>query len=116
MRNQRLTKHLILAVVSFACPIIALSATLAYERIAYADFWHSITPEENFAGAMMAFAEVVQAIVFFMFGCLVGLIFAVLSMCLKGRVLGVGLAALVFNVLPFLLLISLLVGRMASGQ
>jgi hypothetical protein len=56
---------------------------------------------------MAGFAAVVQLIVCSMIGCLVGLIFAVLSIRLQRRVLGAGLAALAFNGLPFLLLASL---------
>ena len=63
----------------------------------------------------MGFGEVVQLIVFLMVGCLAGLIFAVLSLRLQRRVLGMGLAALVFNVLPYLLLMSLWIKGMVRG-
>lgn len=63
----------------------------------------------------MAFAEIVQLILASITGCLIGLIFAVLSMRLQRRVLGVGLAALVFNGVPFLLLISLWIKGMTHG-
>jgi len=64
---------------------------------------------------MMAFAEVVQLIIASMAGCLAGLIFAVLSLRLQRRVLGVGLAAFVFNGVPFLFLIFLWIKGMKSG-
>ena len=115
MKKQRFPKHIIYALISLASPITILFATLAYQSAANSSFWHSITPEESGAGAMMAFAEVAQLIFLSMVGCLLGLIFAVLSIRLQRRVLGVGLAALVFNGLPFLLLASLWIKGMARG-
>ena len=62
----------------------------------------------------MGFAEVVQLIVFTVAGCLVGLVFAVLSIRLRRRVWGMGLAALIFNGLPFLLFLSLWITGMTA--
>jgi uncharacterized membrane protein YbjE (DUF340 family) len=100
MRNQRLSKHVSYAVISLACPIVALLVTLACQSIANASFWRSIITEESAAGTIEGFSEVIQLIVFLMVGCLTGLLFAAISLRLQRRVLGIGLAALVFNGLP----------------
>lgn len=63
----------------------------------------------------MVIAEVIQLMVFSMVGCLVGLIFAAVSIRIQQRVWGLGLFALVFNGLPFLLSVSLWIKGMTVG-
>ncbi len=112
MKQQRPSKHIVYAVLSLASPIIAFLATLTYQSIADSAFWSSITTEENAAGAMMAFVEIVQLILFTMIGCFVGMIFAVISLRVQRRILGFGLAGIVFNGLPLLLFIFLLIKQL----
>ena len=85
MKKQRFPKHLRYAVLAAICPLIAFCGTLAYQSVANSDFWQSITPEESAAGAMMAFAEFVQLVLFTLIGCFIGLIFAVISIRLWFR-------------------------------
>ncbi len=106
MRKQRFSKHILYAVISFICPIVAFFATLAYQSVVNSSFWQSITPDESAAGAMMAFAEFVQLFFFTMIGCLVGIVLAVISLRLKRRFRSLGFIDLVFNGLPFLLLLT----------
>jgi len=115
MREQRFPKYVVYAVLSLASPIIAFLATLAYQSVTNSAFWSSITTEENAAGAMMAFAEVVQLIFFTMIGCFVGIIFAVISLRVQRRILGLGLASVVFNGLPLLLSMFLLIKGWTVG-
>lgn len=115
MSIPQLPKHAVYAIVSFFCPIIAVSAVLAYQAIAYADFWESITPEESAAGAMMAIGEISQILVVSSGGCLLGILFAAASLRIQRQIRGVGLAALTFNGLPFLLLMFIWTKVMVLG-
>jgi hypothetical protein len=109
MRQQRLSKHVVYAVLSLVCPIIAFFATLAYQSAANSEFWSSLTTEESGAGAMMAFAEFIQLILFTMIGCILGTIFALISLRIQRRILGFGLIGVVFNGLPLLFFTFLLI-------
>jgi hypothetical protein len=115
MRKMRLPKHIVYGLISFACPVVAFIAILLYQSIVDSNFWVSLIPEESAAGALMAISEVVQVVLFSMGGCLVGLIFGILSIRIQRRVLGVGMAAIVFNALPFLLLMSFWIKGMTVG-
>jgi hypothetical protein len=115
MRQQRLPKHVVYAVLSLACPVIALFATLAYQSTANSEFWSSLTTGDNAAAAMGAFAEFVEVIFFTMIGCVLGMISAVISLCVQRRVLGLGLAGVVFNGLPLLLFMFLLIKGWTVG-
>jgi hypothetical protein len=115
MRKQRLHKHIVCGAISFSCPFMAVIAVLAYQSVANSSFWQSLTPEESAAGATMAFCEVVQLVLFLMSGCLIGLIFGILSVRFQRRVLGVGMAAIVFNTLPFLFLVTFWIKFMTVG-
>ena len=79
MKKQRFSKHIRYAVLAIICPLAAFGGTLAYQSVANFAFWQSMTPDENFAGAMMAVAEFGQLILFTVIGCFIGLIFAVIS-------------------------------------
>ncbi|MHB8845834.1 MAG: hypothetical protein ACYC7L_13925 [Nitrospirota bacterium] len=107
---------MIYGVVSFFCPIVAVIAVLAYQSVAYADFWRSITPDKSTAGAMMAIGEVFQILVVSSGGCLLGICFAVASLRIQRQIRGVGLAALIFNGLPFLLLTFIWIKMMVLGR
>ena len=115
MKIQRIQKHIVYGVISFFCPIVAVIAVSIYQSVVDASFWQSMTPEDNAIGAMMAFGELVQLIGVSIVGCLFGIIFAVASLRLQQRVWSVGSAALVFNGLPFLLLICLWIKGMIVG-
>ncbi len=82
MRKQRFPRHILYAVLSVICPLVAFLGTLVYQSVANSSFWQSITPDESAAGGMMGFAEFVQLFFFTMIGCFVGLIFAVMSIWL----------------------------------
>ena len=82
MKKQRFPKYIVYAVLSLVSPIIAFSATAAYQSFAHSDFWNSMTHDEHAAGAMMAFAEGMQLIFFTVIGCFVGVIFALISVWL----------------------------------
>ncbi len=82
MRKQRFRKHVIFAVLSIGCPVVAFSSTLIYQYFVNSNFWGSLSDKEgttNAAGAMMAFAEFVELIFFTVIGSVVGIIFAVIS-------------------------------------
>jgi hypothetical protein len=115
MREQRFPKYVVYAVLSLAPPIIAFLATLTYQSVANSAFWSSITPEYSAAGAMMGFAEIVQLILFTMIGCFIGMIFAVISLRIQRRILGLGLVGVVFNGLPLLLFMFLLIKGWTVG-
>jgi hypothetical protein len=88
MRKQRFRKHIIFAILSVACPIIAFSSTLIYQHIVDSDFWNSLSDKEgttDAAGAMMGFAQAIELIFFTVIGCVVGIIFAVISFLLWRR-------------------------------
>lgn len=86
MKKRRLSQHIVCGIFALVCPVVAFSATLIYQWFAYSDFWNSL-PQDNestthAAGAMMGFAEVVQIIFFTAIGCLVGVVFAGISIWL----------------------------------
>jgi hypothetical protein len=88
MRKQGFRKHIIFAVLSVACPVIAFSSTLIYQYLVNSNFWNSLSDKEgttDAAGAMMAFAEVIELIFFTIIGCIIGVIFAVISFLLWRR-------------------------------
>lgn len=82
MKNQQFPKHIVYAVLSLASPVIAFSATVAYQSFAHSDFWNSMTHDEHAAGAMMGFAEGMQLVFVTVIGCFVGIIFAAISVWL----------------------------------
>ena len=115
MRKKRFPKYVVYVVLSFAAPVVALLVTFTYQSITNYSFYQSLTRDESFAGAMMGFAEVVQLMLFTLIGCLVGIIFAVISLRVQRRVIGLGLAGLFFNGLPLLLLMFHLIKGWTVG-
>ena len=110
MKAQYISKHLIYAIASIACPVLALIGIYIYQSIANAEFWTSLTPgqsPDNVAGAMMAFTELVQIIVVLTIGCLLGFILALRSLQLKQWKFGIGTIAICLNGLPLLFLVFL---------
>jgi cell division protein FtsX len=106
MRKQPFSKHIVYAVLSFICPIVAFFVTLAYQSVVNSSFRQSLGHDDGMAAAMMVFSEIAQIIFFTMIGCVIGIIFAVISLRLKRRFRSLGFMALVFNGLPFLLLLT----------
>lgn len=101
-------KHLVFAGISVLCPIFAVIAVSIYQWYANAEFWQTLTPEESFVGAMMAVGELIQLAQSLVIGCVVEIVFAALSLFQRNRFVSVGLAALIFNVIPLLLLAILI--------
>jgi len=102
--SERSYRHLIYALVSVACPFIALGVISIYQEYAYADFWRPhegpIDDANVNAGAMMGFVVIVEAILAIGIGSLVGLVFAGLSLKHRARIFSFGTAALIFNMIP----------------
>lgn len=118
MNNKRSRKHIIYALVSFACPIVAFFAMDLYQSTINADFWQSLVPGDdssNTAGALMGFVEVIQLIYSLLAGCFVGLVFSILSLRNRRRILSLGTAALIFNGVPLLLLVALIIRGLING-
>ena len=101
-------KHLAFAGISVLCPIVAVTAVLIYQSYANAEFWQTLTPEDNFVGAMMAVGELIQLGQTLVIGCVIGIVFAALSLFQRKKFVSVGLAALIFNVVPLILLAILI--------
>lgn len=118
MNNKRSRKHIIYALVSFACPIVAFFAMDLYQSTINADFWQSLVPGDdssNTAGAMMAIGELIQMIYSLLLACFIGLIFAILSLRHRRRILSLGTAALIFNGVPLLMLVALVIRGLVNG-
>ncbi len=102
-------RHLIYALISVACPFITGGIVSLYQDYVYAEFFSPnccpVDDADINAGAMMGFVEVVQLILAVGVGSLVGLVFAGMSLKRKPRVLSFGTAALLFNLIPFLVVI-----------
>lgn len=110
MNPAKSRKHLIYTLISFACPVIAFLMVIAYQSVAHAHDWEGIAQDSDSgaAGALLMFAEIVQIVFAVLFGSIIGLIFAVLGIRQR-RILG--LAALIFNGLPFVALLILMMSR-----
>jgi type III secretory pathway component EscR len=115
MREQRFPRYVICAVLSLASPIIAFLATRTYQSVANSAFWSSLTPEDSAAAVFGVFAEIGELIFFTMIGCFVGIIFAVISLRVQRRILGLGLVGVVFNGLPLLLFMFYLIKGWTVG-
>lgn len=115
MAFRGLSRHATFALSSFACPLAAVGVVVGYQSIAHAEFWRAITPDESAAGAMMGFSEVIQIFLALFVGCIVGLVFAGLSVRARGHVFGTALAAVGFNGLPLLLLLFLSIRAAGRG-
>jgi hypothetical protein len=59
--------------------------------------------------------EITQLVFFTMIGCAVGIILAIISLWVHWRFLSLGLVALIFNGLAFLLLMSFWIKGMLDG-
>jgi hypothetical protein len=102
--TSRSHAHLVYALVSIACPFIALGIISIYQEYAYADFWEPkplpLDDADINAGAMMGFVILVEAILAIGVGSLFGLVFAGMSLKRKLRVFSFGTAAFLFNLVP----------------
>jgi hypothetical protein len=115
MKLPKISKYARQVVLSFACPILALCAILVYQDLAHGEFWRSMTPDTSAAGAMMAVGEVIELCFSVMVGCLAGIVFAALSLRSRGRLRVLSLVALLFNGVPFVLLLALWIKGRTSG-
>ena len=112
--RHRSYAHLVLALISVACPFIGLLAMFVYQDYAYGDFWSSLRPGDDAnvnAGALMGFVVVLQLVAALLAGSGIGLIFAALSLRKRRRLVSFGTAALMFNSIPFLFLLFRLLAR-----
>jgi hypothetical protein len=110
--------HLIYALISFSCPFVAFAIVSIYQQSAHDEFWGKLVPGDdasNAAGAMMAIAEFAEMAFAVFIGCVLGIVFAGLSLWKKPRLLSFGLAALLFNALPIVLLLLLYVRALTRG-
>ena len=108
----------IYALISFACPFVAFAIIGIYQEYEYAEFWQSLVPgndASNNAGAMMAFAGVIEMILAVLIGCVIGIFFAGLSLWNKRQIISFGMAALLFNTIPVLLLLLLFIKALTRG-
>lgn len=94
---------------------MALGGVFVFQMVANAEFWQSLTPEDNAAGAMMLIAELAQLGVAIFLGGVGGLGFALVSFRRQPGTWGMGLIALVFNALPFTLMLSFWLKAMLFG-
>ena len=108
IEKRRSRLHLIHALISVACPFIAFGLVYLYQGYAYEWYWKigaqggPLDDADINAGAMMGIVIVVQLIMAVGIGSLVGLLFAGMSLRRRRRILSVGTAALLFNLLPFI--------------
>lgn len=111
--------HIIYAVLSFASPIVAYVVVTQYLSYANAAFHEGFVPGDDAsvnAGAMMALAEYAQVAFFTGIGALVGIILAIISLYKSRRLFSLGILALLFNILPFLLLFLLVIHQSTTTQ
>ena len=113
MKQRRFHKHIVYAVLSLVSPVIAFIATRAYQSAANSEFWNSLKTGDGESAAAVwgAMDEFAQLINFTMIGCIIGIIFALISLRIQRRILGFGLTGVVFNGLPLLLVIILLIRK-----
>lgn len=110
-------RHMVYALVSFACPVVALLIMLGYQSVAHAEDWRRIDAEveQSMEGAFLFLGEIILCAYAILLGTLVGIVFAILSLRLKPRVLSLGTAAIVFNSLPFAAVLAFIVRGMTRG-
>lgn len=107
---QRSYAHLIYALVSVACPFIALALISIYQEYSYEWYWQltekpgPLDDAEKNAGALMGFVMFIQLLMAVMVGCTIGLVFAALSIWKRRRFVSFGTAAFAFNSIPIVLL------------
>ncbi len=104
--TQRSYAHLVYALVSVACPFIALGLISIYQEYAYEWYWQlsekpsPLDDADINAGAIMGFVIIVQAVLAIGVGSLFGLVLAGMSLKRKPGVFSLGTAALLFNLIP----------------
>jgi hypothetical protein len=106
--TSRSITHLIYALISLVCPFVAYAITYIYQEYAHYEFRQGFVPGDDasvHSAALMALVEFFQMGFFVFIGCCVGIIFAMLSLLKKRRFLSFGLAALLFNGAPVVLLL-----------
>lgn len=84
-----------------------------YQQIQNAGFWTSLGRDEtsDMAGALFAFTEVIQFIFVLLLGCIIGVIFAIISIVKARKILSIGFAGGILNSLPFIAFLALLLFR-----
>lgn len=106
VNTRRSWGHLVYALISLACPFIALGVAWLYVDNAYRDFLPPpgapIDDADKNAAAMMGAVVVFQLIFAVGIGSLIGLGFAVLSLWKRRRFVSFGTAAMLFNLFPIL--------------
>ncbi len=106
--TSRSYAHLVYALISVACPFIALGLISIYQEYAYEWYWQlsekpsPLDDADINAGAMMGIVIVVELILAVGVGSFVGLIFAGISLKKRPRFLSFGTTALLFNLIPLI--------------
>lgn len=98
-------------IISFICPIVAVAGMRFYQWIGNSDYWSSLTPEYSAAGALLGFVEVIQVIFALLLGCIIGLVFAGLYFWSPRNIKALGIAAVIYNGLPFIFLVIVLFSK-----
>ena len=91
-------RHLTYGLLSLACPFVAFVLISICQMIIFRDYWHPL--KTGLIGVTAAFGTLI--------GCLVGLIFAALSLKHRPRFLSLGTATLLFNAIPIIAAVSLI--------
>jgi NhaP-type Na+/H+ or K+/H+ antiporter len=111
MEIMRSRQYLAYAFASFVCPVAIPLMTVAYQSVAHAEDWKLYSED----GMYIALAEIIQIVFAIAIGSAFGLILALISVRLQRRFLSVGTAAMLFNSLPFVLSLYLIVRGMTRG-
>src|SRR3954463_13747985 len=103
LENKRSDWHIVYALISVACPFIAYGLIPLYQQYAYEWLWQLSTKPRPLddadlnAGGLMVFVIVIQAIFAVGVGCVLGLLFAAMSLRRNPRVISFGSAEMLFN-------------------
>ena len=113
VENKRSYRHVVYALISVACPFIAYGLISLYQEYAYDWFWEvqkKPWPQDDAdknAVVMIAIVMAVEAALAVVGGLIVGTMFAALSLKRKPRLVSFGTAALLFNLVPLVVIIAL---------
>ncbi len=118
MRNINHTRNRSYAILSVVSPVVAFAIAAIYQAIANSEFWGSLnSPEANgsAAGALMAFAELMQFAIALFIGCIIGAVYAAISIKSNNANYTPGYFSLAFNSVPLALLVLLVLKGFIYG-
>ena len=96
--------HLVYGFISLACPFIAFIVISICQMLYFTDYWHP--SESGVIGVITGLGTLI--------GCLVGLVFAILSLKHRTRFSSLGTAALLFNAIPIVVAVSVIVLKLST--